>query len=126
MKRELKFRAWDLNEDEYIPWEHLIQVCYNQDFYKTKDQSAPILSALTDKYLVLEQFTGLRDSKGVDVYEGDILHTDEAGWIAKVIWHYDGFMLTGLDNTGFSLSPSYDKCEVIGTIHDAEYKELAK
>ena len=66
----------------------------------------------------LGQFTGLLDKNGKEIYEGDILHTNEADWIAKVIWHYDGFMLTGLNNTGFSCSPDYDKCEIIGNIHE--------
>ena len=56
--------------------------------------------------------------KGREIYEGDILHTNEADWVAKVIWNYDGFMLTGLNNTGFSCSPDYDKCAIIGTVRE--------
>ena len=64
------------------------------------------------------QYTGQKDKNGKEIFEGDILHTNEADWIAKVIWNYDGFMLTGLNNTGFSCSPDYDECVIIGNIHD--------
>lgn len=64
------------------------------------------------------QFTGLLDKNNKKIFENDILHTNEANWIAKVIYHYDGFMLTGLDNAGFSCSPDYNKCEIIGNLID--------
>jgi len=68
------------------------------------------------------QFTGQLDKNNKKIFEDDILKTNEANWIAKVIFHYDGFMLTGLDNTGFSCSPDYDKCEIIGNLIDGVRK----
>lgn len=36
----------------------------------------------------------------------------------------DGFMLTGLNNKGFSRSPDYDKCEIVGNKFDGVGKNV--
>lgn len=105
--REIKFRAWTGSNLGYS---------YNDDLERL---FALKRIAGSGDQIIFEQFTGLHDKNGKEIYEGDILYTNEADWIAKVIWNYDGFMLTGLNNTGFSCSPDYDKCEVIGNIHEA-------
>ena len=57
MKRELKFRAW--LPDGMIAWEQL------------KDKPMAMLEHATGYQFM--QFTGLRDTNGEDVYEGDVL-----------------------------------------------------
>lgn len=71
----------------------------------------------TDYSNFTEQYIGLRDSNGRRIFEGDILKTNESGWIAQCVYNYDGFALEG-KNGGYSSRPDWNQCEVIGNIHD--------
>ena len=92
-KLPIKFRAWDVNDEEILSWEYLITARYNQDYYRmNKGQEKKVtnykpgsrmytyleegkvsLSVLTDCGLILERWTGLYDVDGKEIYEGDIV-----------------------------------------------------
>jgi hypothetical protein len=72
MSREIKFRAWD--------W---IQGMYTVDVLALTADSWPVwgkdltgISIPHQPSIKVMQFTGIQDSKGVDIYEGDILRPD--------------------------------------------------
>ena len=113
-----KFRIYDDENKKYIYFD-----------FSDIDYNAIIIIGCNNKFYLndyskIEQYIGQGDINNTEIYEGDILLTDEANWKAKVIYNYDGFMLRGLNNKGFSCSPSYKNCEIIGNIH--ENKELLK
>jgi hypothetical protein len=56
MKREIKFRVWD---SVYLNWKNPEDYTYTELF-------------LDDKYIV-QQFTGMLDKNGKEIYEGDII-----------------------------------------------------
>jgi len=83
--REIKFRAWDLNNrkmyDSYIVDENG-SFCVDGDFTNNCECSE-------EDRVIQMQFTGLKDKKGKEIYEGDIIeqifYGDEISKIMLVV-----------------------------------------
>ena len=60
--REIKFRAWDKEEQEMLDWDKF----FNLDI-------AQVFESKGSWGIYPMQYTGLKDSHGNEVYEGDIL-----------------------------------------------------
>jgi hypothetical protein len=106
MTREIKFRAWDAGRKE---WNKGLAIGLNGDVIGWSDGGVNI---------TLQQFTGLRDRKGIEIYEGDIVDSTE-------LWHREPvvYAVKYLDGAFTVPIPSED-CEVIGNIY--ENPELLK
>lgn len=109
--RQIKFRAWDVENQEMIDSDSLAF-----DYYE------PLCDQLCDSdEMKFMQFTGFQDSKGSDIYEGDIIYV--AGFSRKakaIISHKHGSEFEDLDGYHRSMinaAAENDIGEIIGNIH---------
>ena len=115
MTRELKFRAWVKENKEWLYTDLEIteyDFCRNEIWLDYEDCTS------------IEQYTGLKDKNGKEIYEGDIIDYNSDG---QSIWYvkYNAPHYELIDEYGFTMfledSPHQT---IIGNIH--ENPELLK
>lgn len=111
--REIKFRVWSKLDNRYIPYSINFPYEINEIFTLTN-------------YLAFQQWTGLKDKKGKEIYEGDIIEFDKEHWtseslnINEIKWNS---ITGGFNGLGWYCEwPRY--CTILGNIF--ENPELLK
>lgn len=123
MSREIKFRAWNMPFGSDGPMQRM-----------THGRAGDILKFAEmdpDNYIV-EQFTGLWDSNGQKIYEGDIVRytaEDESSFVGPVEYmandDYPAFDIpskylphqSAFESNVLSTGMTFEKLEVIGNVH---------
>ncbi|CAB4151357.1 Conserved hypothetical protein CHP1671 [uncultured Caudovirales phage] len=97
--REIKFRAWDRDDDQMITGFGLTPDDLFPYIIPTGDASDDPANYAYYDNVELMQYTGLTDTKGVDVYEGDMFQDDEDESVNWVVYDPEcaGFRTEGKD-----------------------------
>ncbi|ORN08122.1 YopX protein [Lentilactobacillus parabuchneri] len=122
MNRQIKFRAWDKDEKRMLevyrigfdgPIDGAQVYCYLDD----RGAKGSKECFYDGDGLTLEQFTGLKDSNGKEIYEGDLVQLDPDDSPYKVIFDEGKFEITG-NGVTYDLGEEFMDCEIIGNIHE--------
>ena len=102
--KENKFRSWDKYHKRYIEHKNINILLKNINNKNSQFE--------------FEQYTGLKDKNGVDVFENDIIKHAIWGIIGHVYYDNGCYRCSNDERDLFLGHAQLNKCKVIGNIHE--------
>jgi len=130
MGREIRFRAWDIENKKMLEVVSL-GIGFGSS-HRCEEQDGEWSVGTHDPGLVIMQWTGLNDLNGVPIYEGDVVAFNEDVGVVKFGEYEDGEQYNIISHIGYyvdfpndsdgswegTLSDIHSTCRVIGNIYE--------
>lgn len=129
MNREIKFRIWDNADKKYLSlqdYQELGAIEVENDGTLTLSSRFRFLTSMMimPERFVPQQYTGIKDKNGVEIYEGDRVMFDyewtKPNEIGVVTWNNDNASFQIKGHIPSSSMKHLDRMKVIGNIYESE------
>ncbi|RPI78149.1 MAG: hypothetical protein EHM45_06475 [Desulfobacteraceae bacterium] len=117
--REIKFRAWHSGMKKMFSAEEMAEdqltLLPTGKFINVHGQNTRLSTIFSHEQMLPEQFTGLRDKNGKEIYEGDVIEWLNLRFEITLNNHHGYRFMVGVDQINRAYA---ERSEIIGNIHE--------